>query len=306
MGGALSPCNDALGEFSDEGVSSASNFDRFRPSGTSEQSRVLLLAPSYPHLAGGPVGNFTSRVASAAEVDSLRVAYLCRRFGIDDVTTLTGVSCTARGVLRVVREVAKRCTADDFLIIGFTGLGASAAARVFQPEDADGFISEDSDGVSRGILVANEPGRPGESPVLRESSLREALHGSLPPESRLLFLSDCCFEGRLSDLEAETWQDWAVAEVSGSLDVPYSPVELAQHSGRGVLTQTLLAVVEEFANSGIEHYSVGAFHNMATKMAKKLLGKKAGWSITTETPLGFSPAQLVWPLAPSLYPAVDE
>lgn len=243
---------------------------------TNGQCHLLVIALDYDYVPGSEL---------TCTKDASVMVGIVERAGVTDITVVTdkntlGQPCfpTREVILRHIRKVGQRCRPGDWFIFFYAGHGVNVV-------DCDG---DEADGFDEAFVTPSNDGKLLDKAVLLDDDFAKALDVSIPLETRILCICDCCHSGTIVDIDSFHFRH-NIYSISASQDH-----EEAEDTKRGgVLTQAL--------KTAIQHLTLK--HGESFYSLKKVVDKcrKVSRSITQEQEMSFQfagepPQQVAWPL----------
>mmetsp|Transcript_49444 Transcript_49444/g.127600 ORF Transcript_49444/g.127600 Transcript_49444/m.127600 type:complete len:363 (-) Transcript_49444:216-1304(-) len=215
-------------------------------------------------------------------LDGNNMQALARACGVQDMEVMYDNQCTKENVAERIRQMAQRCSDDDYFIFYYSGHGTSM-------EDEDG---DEEDGKDEALCFVGPQGQLSGDYFMSDDDFAELLTEEIPESTRIIIMTDCCHSGTIGDLDKECWEGREVVSMSGCTD--------SQTSGDigkgGIFTHSLLLAIEKITKSGTDEFSVGLLYNATVHEDDKVF--KSAQDIQLESPPGFMPNQMAWPLVP--------
>jgi len=260
-------------------VNGQANFDKAAPVFLHEedhQAHMLLVAMDYSH---------TNRPLTCS-IDARNMEELGEQSCVRTLSAIYNEQCTKEAVLQAIRTVGSKCRPDDFFVIYFAGHGANMSDAASEGGD------ETKGPHDEALMCVNNMGGVSPQTLLSSSELCAEVLGTVPPETRTLFLADCCHYASVVDLSGPQWEGRQAIAISGCQD-------LQCHSDNiwgGLLTHSLLLAVEKLSRVGRDHYSVGMLFNAALLEDEAVFGGRQDLYIQTAPGMGTD--SIAWPFVP--------
>jgi len=260
-------------------VNGQANFDKAAPVFLHEEdhaAHMLLVAINYNH---------TNRPLTCT-TDARNMEELGEQSCVRTLSALYDEQCTKEAVLQAVRSVGQKCRPDDFFVMYFAGHGANMS-------DADFENGEETKGPrDEALMCVNDMGGVSPTTLLSNSELCAEVLAAVPPETRTLFLADCCHYTSIVDLSGPQWEGRQAIAISGGQDLQCH----TDNIWGGLLTHSLLLAVEKLSRVGRDHYSVGMLFNAALLEDEAIFGGRQDLYIQTAP--GMGPDSIAWPFVP--------
>mmetsp|Transcript_10108 Transcript_10108/g.22687 ORF Transcript_10108/g.22687 Transcript_10108/m.22687 type:complete len:316 (-) Transcript_10108:123-1070(-) len=213
-------------------------------------------------------------------IDGKNMQELADLCGVRDLTVMLDEECSAGAVTAKIQEIGQRCGEDDYFIFYYSGHGLNIA-------DEGG---DEEDGEDEAFAFVDAQGQVSYDTVLTDDDFATVITSSIPPNTRILILTDCCHSGTICDFDREEWADHEAISIAGCMD--------SQTSGDigtgGIFTHSMLMAIEELMD--MEEYSVGKLYNTTLKFDDKVFN--SAQDITVQSSSATRPHRMAWPLVP--------
>lgn len=262
------PCGKAM-KATNQPVKSANNYKRPASDG---EVHIIICALDYKQTSNPLTCTF----------DGNNMQDLCRTCGIQDVTVMYDEQCTNQRVKAAIEEVGGRCGDDDYFIFYYSGHGTNV-------EDHSG---DEDDGQDEAFCFVSPDGQISYETLMTDDDFADAVTSSVPEETRVLILTDCCHSGTIADLDKPEWANREAISITGCLD--------SQTSGDmgkgGFFTHAMLLAIDALQKQDEEEYSVGMLYNSALHFDDEMF--QSAQDITIQTSSSTNPSAMAWPLVP--------
>lgn len=125
---------------------------------------------------------------------------------------------------------------------------------------------------------------------LTEDDFSAVVLRSVPYETNVLILLDCCHSGTIVDVQKDAWSGRTAISMVGCAD---KKVSAAMGIG-GMFTHSILMAMEKLCQD--DHYSVGKLYNTAVKENDRVFQGRQSMKLECST--AAAPNQMPWPFVP--------
>eukprot|EP00933_Yihiella_yeosuensis_P054501 TRINITY_DN5296_c1_g2_i1.p1 TRINITY_DN5296_c1_g2~~TRINITY_DN5296_c1_g2_i1.p1 ORF type:complete len:285 (-),score=48.81 TRINITY_DN5296_c1_g2_i1:172-1026(-) len=244
---------------------------------TGAEIRLVAFALDYDY---SPAEQLTSTK------DAQVMVGIAERAGVKDITVVTDKNKigqpmfpTREEVLRHIKEVGKRCQPGDWLVFFWAGHGVNVA-------DRDG---DEADGFDEAFVTPTKEGKLSEKAVLLDDDVSKIIDISIPVETQILCICDCCHSGTILDIDSFSYRH-NIYQISASQDD-----EEAEDTGSGgVLTKALKNTIASLTmRHGDGAYSVRTVAENCIKAAHAMTSfQEVSFQYS-----GTDPSNVAWPMA---------
>lgn len=244
----------------------------------SEVVRAILIASDYAQ---------TDTPLDCVRFNGVQMQQLVQRSGVTEVYTLFQNDITKRKITDTLQSVGSQCGPDDTLFIYFLGHGD-------YQDDQDG---DEADGQDEVLCLVGED--PSQWDYMSDDEWSELITSSVPAETRILIVTDCCHSGSMADMARPCWKGREVINITGCADD-----QTSMDTGSGsFMTNCLIKAIGNFESEGTTDYSVAQLYNaMLTvfdeDVRPSLESMGLNQSIGIECPADFNYNMMPWPLVP--------
>lgn len=240
--------------------------------------RAILIASDYAQ---------TDTPLDCVRFNGVQMQQLLQRCGIQEVHTLFQNDVTKSKIVDTVQSVGSQCGPDDTVFIYFLGHGD-------YQDDKDGDEADGQDEVL--CLVGDDPSQ---WDYMSDDEWSQLITSSVPSETRILIVTDCCHSGSMADMARPEWKDREAINIAGCADD-----ETSMDTGSGsFMTNCLVKAIGNFESEGNDEYSVAELYNAMMEVfdadvRPSLESMGLNQSIAIECPAGFNYNKMPWPLVP--------
>jgi len=257
-----------------EGVPGHKGFQEPPPHAAMNGSKVRMVIVALDYSA--------SQVPLTSTVDGQNMEKLAAACGVQETTVLYNEQGTFQNVVKTVMDVGYSCGPDDYFIFYFAGHGTSV-------KDEDG---DEEDGQDEAFCFLTPSGKLTPQSCMIDDIFADLILRSVPQQTRVLILTDCCHSGSIADLTKSAWDSRRAISISGCLDN-----EKSSDMGKGgVFTHSLLLAIDRLCQGGPQQMSVGKLFNAVLREDERTF--KASQTITIHYSKGVTPHEMAWPLIP--------
>eukprot|EP00928_Gymnodinium_smaydae_P070536 TRINITY_DN54348_c0_g1_i1.p1 TRINITY_DN54348_c0_g1~~TRINITY_DN54348_c0_g1_i1.p1 ORF type:complete len:355 (+),score=117.04 TRINITY_DN54348_c0_g1_i1:68-1132(+) len=268
MGAVQSVCNQAM-KVTNSMVPAGDNFTRHVEEGT---RHMLICALDYKK----------TQNPLTCTMDGKNMERLARACGIEDLTCMYDEQCSISSVKQALEDIAGRMSEDGIFIFYYSGHGVNV-------QDYSG---DEEDGEDEAFCFVDEYGQVSQDTLMTDDDFAEVLTGALPPQARVLIMTDCCHSGTIADLEKAEWNPFEVVSLAGCLDS-----QTSGDMGRGgIFTHSMLLAIERLQRESKDEYSAGLCYNTTVSFDDKVFA--SAQDITMQTNASITPDRFAWPLVP--------
>lgn len=243
-----------------------------------ETVRAIIIASDYKQ---------TDTPLDCVKFNGVQMQQLMQRCGVADVTCLFQDDITKSNITRAFQDVSARCEADDTLFVYFLGHGD-------YQDDKDGDEEDGQDEVL--CLVGDDPSQ---WDYMSDDEWSELITSTIPQETRIVLVTDCCHSGSMADMGKEAWYGREAVNLVGCADD-----QTGMDVGKGsFFTNCLIKAIDKFQAEDNTEYSVAELYNATLEFFNEecrpiLEPMGLNQTLGIETPGTFDAARMQWPLVP--------
>jgi len=242
------------------------------PPNPNEDIHVLICGLDYKN----------TRAPLTCTMDAQNILNLCRACGVMDIVLMLDNQCTKENVKQQIEAIGNRCKENDYFVFFFAGHGMEVA-------DQDG---DEDDGQDEAMVLVDRYGQIPRHAWMTDDEFSECLTQSIPQETQLLLLVDCCHSATIGDLSKDIWDDFSCVSICGCKDNQTS----GDMGKGGIFTHSLLMAIDNLQKKTEDDYSVGKAYNVCLQFDNTVF--RSAQDITLQTTSSVTPGGMAWPLIP--------
>lgn len=247
--------------------------------------RTRALVIGFDYLGYGAEENGLTSLSCSP--DAKRFAGLCKACRVETTLLLDTREWCSQGfptkqrVVDEIKRIAGKTGPTDTFVFFFAGHGTQSA----DPDDD----RDEADGKDEELCICNEDGSYN---ALKDDEIAKIVLSSFRyPQSKILFVTDCCQSGTVCDLSRPEFEGRQICHIAAVKDSQF-----AQDLGDGgAFTSSLLETIETLVKQGCKMESIKNVFNLCFQTYSSRFEKQ---DFQFEQPLNFDADTFAWPLMP--------
>lgn len=196
---------------------------------------------------------------------------------VADTKVLYDNQATKKNAIQAIKQIATRCGPDDVFVFYYSGHGSHVQGGD-SDDDALCFVGPNGELEAQYFMTDDE--------------FAECLTSSMPQETRILILCDCCHSGTVGNFESPSWQGREGISITACMDS-----ETAGDIGTGgIFTHCMLLAIEKLNATNKQEKSTGLIFNASLHENETIFHGKQ--HITLLSTPSIQASQMAWPLVP--------